>query len=404
MRPLLCAAALTLLVCSADAADMARPAKLSDKEIADGWLLLLDGETTFGWKALNDSKWTVSLGMIAPQAGSKDPLLVTTTAFGDFELHAEYQVKNDDKAKLSINCDKTGKTAGNDSTIQLRSFGNDWIQLHLTAKGGKIEEERSSQGGNTFSSTKVKVGDPPKPMPKAIGGHIALAGEGVVFRNIKLKPLGLQSIFNGKDLTGWKEHPGKKSKFSVQDGVLNIKDGPGDLQTEKALGDFVLQLECISNGKHLNSGVFFRCRPGEYQQGYEAQIHNGFGEQPKEYTIEDFDPETNKLLGTRKEKYLALDYGTGAIYRRQPARKQMAKDNEWFGMTVVAQGRHIGVWVNGVMVTDWTDNRPAKDNARNGYRAEAGPISLQGHDPTTDLSFRNFRVMELKEAEKAKKE
>src|SRR5262249_51506147 len=192
--------------------------------------------------------------------------------------------------------------------------------------------------------------------------------------------------FNGKDLTGWKEHAGKKSVFSVKDGAINIKDGPGDLQTEGQWANFVLQLECISNGKHLNSGVFFRCRPSEYQQGYEAHVHNGFGEQPKEYTLEDYDPQTNKLIGTRKQKYLALDYGTGAIYRRQPARKQLSKDNEWFGMTVVAQGRHFSVWVNGVHVTDWTDNRPVADNARKGCMLDKGNISLQGHDPTTDLS------------------
>ena len=36
-----------------------------------------------------------------------------------------------------------------------------------------------------------------------------------------------------------------------------------------------------------------------------------------------------------------------------------------------------------------------KDNARNGCRLEKGPISLQGHDPTTDLSFRNLRIAEL---------
>ena len=31
-----------------------------------------------------------------------------------------------------------------------------------------------------------------------------------------------------------------------------------------------------------------------------------------------------------------------------------------------------------------------------GYRQEAGHISLQGHDPTTDLRFRNFRIGVLK--------
>ena len=56
---------------------------------------------------------------------------------------------------------------------------------------------------------------------------------------------------------------------------------------------------------------------------------------------------------------------------------------------------HLATWVNGVQVADWTDNRPLADNARKGCRLEKGAISLQGHDPTTDLSFRNIRIADL---------
>jgi hypothetical protein len=212
----------------------------------------------------------------------------------------------------------------------------------------------------------------------------------------------VKPIFTGKDLSGWKvfEGKGKKSKFDVtKEGWLNVKDGPGDLQTERLYDDFVLQLECLSNGKHLNSGIFFRCQPGKYQQGYEAQIRNQFTEKPTQsYTVEDYDPQTHELVGKRKVFSTAVDYGTGAIYRRVPARFGVAKDREWFTLTVVARGRHLATWVNGVQVADWTDNRPDRDNARNGYRDEKGAISIQGHDPTTDLSFRNLRLAELPRA------
>jgi hypothetical protein len=65
-------------------------------------------------------------------------------------------------------------------------------------------------------------------------------------------------------------------------------------------------------------------------------------------------------------------------------------------MTIVAHGNHIATWVNGVQVTDWYDHRPKSDNARTGCRLEGGHISIQGHDPTTNLSFRNLRIAELK--------
>jgi hypothetical protein len=225
------------------------------------------------------------------------------------------------------------------------------------------------------------------------------AGGRVSLRNIKLRPLDLKAIFNGKDLSGWKEFKGSKykSKFSVTpQGWIHIQNGPGDLQAEGQWGDFVLQVDCQTNGDRLNSGVFFRCRPDEYQNGYEAQIHNGFTAPPgKEYTLEEYDPATHKLIDKKKIRYTAIDYGTGAIYRRIPTRFQAAKDHEWFTLTVIAQGNHIATWVNGMQMVDWTDNRPPSDNARNGCKLGKGPISLQGHDPTTDLYFRNLRIAEL---------
>ena len=228
-------------------------------------------------------------------------------------------------------------------------------------------------------------------------GHIALSGNGVVFRNIKLKPTNTESLFNGKDLSGWKEYPGKKSKFSVtKEGTIHLEGGPGDLQTEGQWADFVLQLNCISHGDHCNSGVFFRCIPGEFENGYEAQIRNEFTAEPKqEYTLEEYDPKTHELKGTKKEKFTAVDYGTGGIYRRAPARKELSKDREWFGMTIVASGRHIATWVNGVQAVDWTDERPSADNPRKGCRLEKGAISLQGHEATDDLEFRDIRIQDL---------
>ncbi len=175
------------------------------------------------------------------------------------------------------------------------------------------------------------------------------AGARILLRSVKLRPAVKQSLFNGKDLSGWKVFEGKntKSKYTVtKEGWLNVKNGRGDIQTTKTFDDFVLQLECISNGDRLNSGVFFRCIPGLYQQGYEAQIHNGWTDKPKRiYTIDEYDPKTHKLLSKQKIQSRAMDYGTGAIYNRIPARLGVAKDREWFTMTVVAREqpyRHLG--------------------------------------------------------------
>jgi len=355
---------------------------LTSQEVSDGWLLLFDGETLFGWETKGDAK--VKNGILV--IGGNDPAtLQTTTHFGACEL--------------SFECLLEGKASETKIVMSgVNAFLNQpttdkWCRYRL-----KIVGDLREVHGPDKTMT-VKVASPPGTSPLEI---VVPAGGKLQVRNIKLRPLGVKSIFNGENLTGWKEHPGKKSKCAVNDkGEITMKDGPGDLQSEGQWDDFVLQIECKTNGKHLNSGVFFRCRPNEYQQGYEAQIHNGFAAEPnKEYTIETYDPENGKVLATRKEKYAALDYGTGGIYRRMPARKQASQDGEWFTMTVIAEGRHMATWVNGLQVVDWTDTRPVKDNARNGCKLEKGPISLQGHDPTTDLNFRNIRIGDLPKAEK----
>jgi hypothetical protein len=364
---------------------------LTPTEAAEGWLLLFDGESTYGWRSPNGSKWNVASGMLAPQAG-KPGLLVTTAAFTDFELKLEYRTTANGTAALLFGCDRDGKRPESAKPVPLTYRGDGWCRTRVVVYGHALAAAEFRTGLVGFSSKSPR---PVGPAPAA--GHLALSGNGIVFRNIKLKPLTMKPIFNGKDLTGWKEHPGKKSKFTVtKEGWLNIKNGPGDLQAEGQWADFVLQLDCISNGQHLNSGVFFRCLPGQYQNGYEAQIRNEFTKEPREYTVEEHDPETHKLLGKKKVQSTAVDYGTGAIYRRMPARKGVAKDGEWFTLTVVANGRHLATWVNGQQVADWTDNRPPHDNPRNGCRLEKGAISLQGHDPKTDLSFRNLRIADLK--------
>ena len=108
--------------------------------------------------------------------------------------------------------------------------------------------------------------------------------------------------------------------------------------------------------------------------GYECQIHNGF------------------LDGDRTRP---KDCGTGGIFRRQDARFVVADDLQWFHLTLIVGGPHMAAWVNGLQVSDWTDERPPDENPRRGLRLEPGTIMIQGHDPTTDISFRELHAAEV---------
>ena len=385
MQYFLCIPLFLLIAFPAWADEPAKTDTLTPKEVEDGWLLLFDGKTTFGWKIDGEAKvvdGTLILG------GAKATIASPTTRFGNVELHLE----SHGVAQLVVANGKGSSGLGltqQKSVLNLKTDNNAGQELGIHSQfrvdqdGTRVDDATFTADGSSSLALRFEVP----------------AGAKLSLKSVKLKPSGLKPIFNGKDLSGWKEIKTNrtKSQFTVTpEGWINIKNGPGDLQTESQWGNFVLQIDCFSNGRNLNSGVFFRCQPDKYQQGYEAQIHNGFTAEPaKTYTLKEYDPKTHKQTGEKKVKYAAIDYGTGAIYNRQPARFQVAKDHEWFTMTIVAEGNHFAVWVNGIEVTDWTDNRPPSDNARNGFRQEKGPISLQGHDPTTNLNFRNIRIAEL---------
>jgi len=66
-----------------------------------------------------------------------------------------------------------------------------------------------------------------------------------------------QSLFNGKDLSGWA--PLNDGVFTVTNGYLQIVKGMGWLHSEKEYGDFILELEWRALEPSYNSGVFVRC-------------------------------------------------------------------------------------------------------------------------------------------------
>jgi hypothetical protein len=375
----------------ANQSQLGRSNALTPQEAAQGWLLLFDGETTFGWTTSAADKLSAKDNVLRFDGAGA---FQTTTAFCEYAL--EFQ------------CRIAGAQAHDDVRL---SFGGTTVKMAIARdKNPSWRRAKLIVAGKRY---KFSMSGPPGDFPVADGeladgapGAIiftVVGGVQVEVRDVVLLPLGQKPLFNGKNLAGWKVFPGNKylSKFSVNDKLeLNVKNGPGDLQTEGVYGDFLLQVECVSNGPFLNSGIFFRCRANEYQNGYEAQIHNKWTAEPKAYVVEVRDPVSHQLVDKKKVQSKAADWGTGAIYRRVPARKEVAKDGEWFTTTIVAHGNHFATWVNGIEVVDWEDNRPPNTNPRDGFRLEPGHISIQGHDKTTDLSFRNLRIAEFPAAKK----
>jgi serine/threonine protein kinase len=188
----------------------------------------------------------------------------------------------------------------------------------------------------------------------------------------ELTATGFVSLFNGKDLTGWKAHPSQPGHWTVENGVM-IGSGSAVSHLYSKRDDyknFHLVVEARINDTG-NSGVYFRAPFGPgyptnrptWLLGYEAQINK-------------LAPDMNK---------------TGSLYVGAEGAKVSLRETtvgsfEWFKLEVVAVGNRIVVKVNGRTTADFTDDKG---------HFSSGHIALQQHDPQTIVEFRNIEIQEL---------
>lgn len=372
----------------------AQPNTLTPQEAADGWIQLFDGHSLFGWTQEGGAKWRVADGLLIPDG---DPgWLRSNSPFADYVLKLEFRTPAGGNSGVFLRSAKEGQPHVTGFELQIfdnqpAGFNTGSLVNHMKArKAVKLKDnewmsyEIEVQGNHflvKLDGQRVLYGRD----DKSKVGHIGLQynrDKKIEFWNIKLKPLGLQALFNGKSLKGWTEvdapKPKEKPVWTAKGGVIHVEKGPGQLETEKAFQDFVLQLDIKTNSKdanhHPNSGVFIRAAAKTFWSGYEAQIRNEF---------------------KNDDRLQPHDFGTGGLYHYQPTRRVVPNDGEFFKMTVIARGRHLATWVNGYPTADWDDPRAEGSNARKEAVTTPGVFSLQAHDPTTNLDFKNILAVEL---------
>lgn len=186
---------------------------------------------------------------------------------------------------------------------------------------------------------------------------------------------GWQSLFNGKDLKGWKQLNGK-AKYEVKNGEIvgtTVPNEPNSfLTTEKEYGDFILELDLMVDPS-MNSGLQFRSlSKAEYQNG---RVHG--------YQME-VDPSTRAWSGgiydeSRRGWLYTMEYN--------PEGKKAFKNNQWNKYRIECIGNSIRTWVNGVPTANLIDAATAK-----------GFIALQVHsikntdEPGKQIHWKNIRI------------
>lgn len=189
----------------------------------------------------------------------------------------------------------------------------------------------------------------------------------MIFMGLGPVILAQTSLFNGKDLSGWKAYG--TEKWYVEDGLLICESGPdkayGYLATDKHYKNFELNLE-FKQEADGNSGVFIRSTiEGVKVSGWQVEVA------PK-----------GKHTGGVYESY-----GRGWLIKPEADKEEVLKEGEWNQMKIVVNGDTITSYLNGVEMITITDAKIGKGE---------GSVALQIHDGGgIRVKWRNIDIKEL---------
>ena len=223
---------------------------------------------------------------------------------------------------------------------------------------------------------------------------------------------GFVKIFNGKNLSGW---AGDATYWRVENGNLVGEITPSTLLKTNSFiiwqggspADFEIKLE-FKITKSGNSGINYRSSlitdVNHALRGYQADIDGA-----NRYTGQNYEERARTTLAYRGER-VSVD----VLANSTDELKDHIKNNAWLVRTVngslgksdelikaiksddwnichiVAKGNRLLHYINGVLMSDVTDNDPVN-------RKSAGLIGVQVHvGPPMKVEYRNIRLKETK--------
>jgi hypothetical protein len=173
---------------------------LSKAEVADGWMLLFDGSTTFGWETFGSAKWKVADGALVSDEGTG--WILTTTEFTDFTLKAEFRVGDGGNSGIAFRAARGPKPYETGFEMQIGDHmpkePTGSIEHVAAARGGARKPSSwqsaiiTAQGDHltvVLDGNKLVDTHSPKYARGVIGFQRGDPQRKVEFRNVILKPL-----------------------------------------------------------------------------------------------------------------------------------------------------------------------------------------------------------------------
>ncbi len=201
-----------------------------------------------------------------------------------------------------------------------------------------------------------------------------------------------ESLFNGKDLAGWKGDP---KLWSVKDGVIHGATSNEDpissntflIWQGAAVENFELTLKLSMLGNN-NSGIQYRSRefPGRGAfgvGGYQMDIHPN-----PTYTGMLYEERGRGIMANRPTKVVVEPDGTKRVTETLGEATPIDL-TQWNEYTISAMGNRLVHKINGVVTIDITDRQEEK-------AAKSGIVALQLHrGPAMQIKVKDIRLKRL---------
>ena len=203
-----------------------------------------------------------------------------------------------------------------------------------------------------------------------------------------------KSIFNGKDLTGWK---GNTELWKVEDGAITgttTAEKPLKFNTfliwEGKVADFELELDYKISGSRGNSGIQYRSKIIRAEDfvvgGYQADIDVTLTFAGINYE----EKGRGKLTNGRGERVTIAKNGKRTTEKFADAKElgKKIKTGEWNHYKVTAKGNTLSHYINGVLMAEVIDDQEGKASSE-------GVLAFQIHQgPPMQVQFKNVMLTE----------
>ena len=213
----------------------------------------------------------------------------------------------------------------------------------------------------------------------------------LLFAGIATADDGWKSLFNGKNLEGWK---GDERLWSVENGtIIGQSDKEGRAITANSFliweggetTDFELEFEARVTGEN-NSGVQYRSKKVVGAQhvlaGYQFDLHP-----QQSYLAMLYDERGRGILCERGNRVELVAEGGKKELGKLPVPEVDLR--EWQKCRLVVRGKSLKHYVNGELAAEIIDADPAKS-------ASSGLLGLQLHaGPPMKVEFKNIRLRVL---------